>query len=284
MFSRTLTLAVAATAAMALAGSAQAAVIDNDSVLLTGTGYDFGGGTLVAGAPTSGGDVDFKFSGGKVTPHLTGTLHLNDADGTCARMKVRNRDSADKVLSTRTGGTVCADDDRHHEFTVDLTSVGDSAIENVKVVLEKKTASGWSTVDTGVHHANTFDDKVKITEDGVDFGSSGFAAGVPTGSGEVAWDLRAGNVTPRLTGYLHLNNSSGVCARMRIRYLTETGSFLIAKTGGEVCADDNGHHQWSVDLSPYDSNKIGKVEIQLQTQGSNGSWNTAGSKTVSIAQ
>ena len=30
--------------------------------------------------------------------------------------------------------------------------------------------------------------------------------------------------------------------------------------------------------------KVGKVDVQLQTQGSNGSWNTAGSQTVSIAE
>ena len=51
-----------------------------------------------------------------------------------------------------------------------------------------------------------------------------------------------------------------------------------------MCADDNGLHQFTVDLDPYTSNKVGKVDVQLQTQGSNGSWNTAGSQTVSIAE
>jgi hypothetical protein len=98
------------------------------------------------------------------------------------------------------------------------------------------------------------------------------------------WTLIDGQVTARLTGSLYINNSSGVCSRMNLRYLTSGGAFLTSRSGGEVCADDNGLHQFTVDLDPYTSNKIGKVQVQLQTQGSNGSWNTAGSQTVSIAE
>ena len=88
------------------------------------------------------------------------------------------------------------------------------------------------------------------------------------------WTLIDGQVTARLTGSLYINNSSGVCSRMNLRYLTSGGTFLTSRSGGEVC----------VDLDPYTSNKVGKVDVQLQTQGSNGSWNTAGSQTVSIAE
>jgi hypothetical protein len=91
-------------------------------------------------------------------------------------------------------------------------------------------------------------------------------------------------VQPILTGYLHLNNSSSVCARINLRYLSESGSFLIAKPGGSVCAADNGHQIAYVDLAPHESSKVGKVKLQLQTQSTNGSWKIAGSKTVSIAE
>jgi hypothetical protein len=284
MFSRTLTLVLAATAAAAFAGSAQAAVIDTDSVELNGTGYDFGNSTFIAGSPTGGGDLEFDFSNTKLTPRLEGTMHVNDADGTCARMRLQYKDASGDVLATEYGGTKCVEDDQHHEFSVDLDPYADDSIASVKVSVQKQTATGWSTVDSSTYEADTHDDNVKITEDGVDFGSSSFGVGAPTGSGEIDWDLDDGDVTPRLTGSLHLNNSSGVCARVNLRYLTEAGTFLTARAGGSKCADDNGHHSWSVDLDPHTSNKIGQVRVQLQTQGNDGSWNTAGSDVVSIAE
>lgn len=284
MFSRKLTLGLAAAAAVTFAGPAQAAVVDTDRPELNGTGYDFGNGTWIAGSPTNGGELKFKLSGGKITPHLTGTLHINDADGTCARMKLVYRDADNDVLATKYGGTVCVDDDRHHEYGVDLDPYSDNDIDEVKIILQKQTASGWSTVDDGIWGIDPANDAVKITEDGVDFGSYSWGVSAPTGSGTMSWDLDGATVEPQLTGTLHINNSAGVCARMNLRYLTESGAFLTSRSGGEVCADDNGHHRWSVDLSPYASSKIGKVKVQLQTQGSNGSWNVAGSDTVSIAE
>jgi hypothetical protein len=286
MTRRKLTLALTAAAAtMAFAGSAQAAVIDTDSVKLTGTGYDFGNATFVAGAPTGGGDLKFDYTGGQIKPHLTGTLHMNDADGTCARMHLDYRDKNGASIVVKHGGTVCVNDDKHQEFSVDLEPYADNKIASVLVQLEKETVSGWFVVDNEVFYANTFADDVKITEDGVDFGATNtFLTSGPTDSGSLSWGLVDGQSTPRLIGSIYLNNSSGVCARMNLRYLTDAGAFLTSKPGGVVCADDNGLHQFTVDLDPYTSNKIGKVEVQLQTQGSNGSWNTAGSETVSIAE
>jgi hypothetical protein len=52
----------------------------------------------------------------------------------------------------------------------------------------------------------------------------------------------------------------------------------------EAAPEDNGHHFWIIDVDPHESNKIAKVKVQIQTQGSNGSWNVAGSRTVSIAE
>ena len=160
---------------------------------------------------------------------------------------------------------------------MDLQPYSDNRIASVLVQLEKETVSGWFVVDNAVYTANTFDDPVKISEDGVDFGATNtFLGNAPTGSGTMHWTLIDGQVTARLTGSLYINNSSGVCSRMNLRYLTSGGTFLTSRSGGEVCADDNGLHQFTVDLDPYTSNKVGKVDVQLQTQGSNGSWNTAG--------
>ena len=179
---------------------------------------------------------------------------------------------------------MCVSDDRHHEWTVDLDPYADNEIDDVEIALQKQTATGWSVVSSAVRSVDTHSDDVKITDSGIDFGGSGFFAGAPSGSGSMHWHLDDGKVEPHLTGSLHLDNSSGVCARMNLRYLSSSGAFLTSRAGGVVCAADNAHHSWSVDLEPYESNKVAKVTVQTQTQGSNGSWNTAGSKTVSIAE
>jgi hypothetical protein len=282
MVSRTLGLAIAATAAFA--GPAQAAVIDTDRPKLTETGYDFGNGTFVAGAPTGGGRLEFALKNGQIEPRLTGTLHLNDADGTCARVRLSYRDRGNDDLTDPAYSSIrCVDDDHHHEYDVDLADYADDDIDNVRLSLQKKTASGWSTVESDTFPVDTKDDKVKITADGVDFGNLMFDLGEP-GHGDMSWDLDGAVLAPHLSGGLHLNNSSGVCARINLRYYTSAGTFLTKRADEEFCADDNGHTFRIIDISPHASNKIGKVKIQLQTLAANGSWQVAGHQTVSIAE
>ena len=285
MVSRTLTVGLAVAASAAFAGPAQAAVIDTDRPKLTGTGYDFGNGTFVAGSPTGGGRLEFALKNGQIEPRLTGTLHLNDADGTCARVKLSYRDRGNDALTDPAySPTKCVDDDHHHEYDVDLDDYADNAIDNVKLSLQKKTASGWSTVESETFPVDTTDDKVKITADGVDFGDLQFDLGAPLGHGNMSWDLDGAVVAPHLSGGLHLNNSSGVCARINLRYYTAAGTFLTKRADEEFCADDNGHTFRIIDISPHASNKIAKVKVQLQTLAANGSWNVAGHRTVSIAE
>src|SRR5688572_18390280 len=166
MVSRTLTVGLAVAATAAFAGPAQAAVIDTDRPKLTGTGYDFGNGTFVAGSPTGGGRLEFALKDGQIEPRLTGTLHVNDADGTCARVKLAYRDRGNDALTDPAySATKCVDDDHHHEYDVDLDDYADNEIDNVRLSVQKKTASGWSTVESETFPVDTSDDKVKITAD-----------------------------------------------------------------------------------------------------------------------
>jgi hypothetical protein len=120
------------------------------------------------------------------------------------------------------------------EFDLRLDAYADDAIDNMKISLQKKTASGWSTVESATYEVDTSDDKVKITEDGVDFGDLSFELGAPLGHGDMSWELDGAQVAPRLLGGLHLNNSSGVCARINLRYYTQAGSFLTKRADDEM--------------------------------------------------
>ena len=119
---------------------------------------------------------------------------------------------------------MCVTDDQHHSGPSTSTRTRASAIHSVRVSVQKETVGGWSTTTSLTYAADTHDDTVKITEDGVDFGGYAWGIGAADGGGRCPGASSNGVVTPRLDGAIHLNNSSGVCARMNLRYLTEAGS------------------------------------------------------------
>jgi hypothetical protein len=282
---KTATRALAALATIAgtaaFAGAAQAAVIGDNAVRLTSTGFDLGGPGFLLGEPVGNGSLVWTYGNGQVTAHLTGTLHLNGVDGHCARIRMEYFDDDGAAVTTRYGGTVCAADNGHHAWSVDQ-SYTDARTKSVKVSIQDEDAIGWSTATWGSWYAVPPTDAVKLTESGADFGSYDFLLGEPTGNGFLSWNLSDGQVTPRLTGTLHLNNVASQCARMHMRYLTEAGTYITGKYGGVVCAPGNGHYRWSVDLDDY-TGVVGQVEVELQTQDTLGQWWIRDSQTVSVS-
>jgi hypothetical protein len=270
-------LAVFVAVAAVMAGSVQAATIDHDSVSTIGN----------ASFKFANGDLYWHLSGGKFSAHLLGTLKLNDANGSCARIRMEYFHKGTSI-ATKYGGSVCAPDGKSHEYSVDLNPYSDPNIDLLKVSVEKQTASNgseFSIVESAYFSPSTTPDKVKITSQGVDFGGDEFSSvtSEPVESGQLYWNRGDGaGITPRLVGAFWLNNVAGLCARMNLRYYTESGTYLTEKAGGSRCAADNNLHGVVVDLSPYTSTQVGKVEVQLQTQGSNGSWNLVDSETVTI--
>ena len=276
-------LVAAAAGSASAAGAAQAAVIDNDPVQLLSNKFDFGDNTFVAGAPTGSGNLAWDYSGGLVSPQLTGTLHLRNAAGLCGRMRVEQYDRAGVLLNTTLGGAVCAANNAHQAFAVNLNPVGNALTDSVLVSIERTSAAvGWTTAASASVTANTHDDAVLIAPGGgAGFGGAGWLFGAPVGSGAVSWNLENGTLKPHLTGTLHLVNNAGVCARMNVNYLTEFGAFITSRAGGVVCAASNNPFAWTVDLAPY-RDVIGQVEIELQTLNAGG-WTTVGAQTVSVA-
>ena len=63
---------------------------------------------------------------------------------------------------------------------------------------------------------------------------------------------------------------------MRIQYFKVDDTQLAEKFGGKVCAPDNRHHSWSVDLEPFSDNLLAYVKIGLQTLGTDDAWRTIG--------
>jgi hypothetical protein len=277
LIARLAVLAVLASAVAVIAGSGKASLIDVDSVPPIGSSsFSF-----------NYGSVDWMFSDGMYTPNVSGTLTLDNANGSCARVRLEYFHDG-KSIAVKYGGSECAPDGKTHFYNVDLAPYSSPDTDLLKVSVEKQTAAGgpsYSIVESAYVSPGTMPDDVLLHSKGVDFGGGSWSpvTGEPTNHASLYWNRSgAGAIAPRLIGYIWLNNVAGLCARVNLRYSTETGSFLAEKHGGAGCAADDDLHAVSVDLQPYTSTEVGKVQVQLQTQGSNGSWNLVGSETVTI--
>jgi hypothetical protein len=270
-------LAVLVAVAAVLVGSVQAATVDHDSVPTIGNDNFY----------FTGGEVVWHFSGGKFSAHLTGTLKINNAAGSCARMRMEyyHRGSS---IAVKYGGSVCAPDGTKNEFNVDLNPYSDADIDVVKVSVEKQTAAdgtNFSIVGSANFSPGTAPDKVMIRSNGVDFGGVEFSSPIndPIYSADFYWNRGDGaEITPRLIGTYWLNKVAGLCARVDLTYKTESGSFLAEKTDSPFCAADNGLDHVGIDFQPYTSTQVTKVVVKLQSQATDGSWNLVGSQTVTI--
>ncbi len=122
--------------------------VQSDSFTITASGLDFGGDDFFAGVPTNKGHLDWKLADGKVTPRLTGTLHINNAAGACGRLRLTYMTTGGTTLARKYSATRCASDNRHHEFAVDFGPYGGGTVGKVKVTLQSVTTNG-STVGLG---------------------------------------------------------------------------------------------------------------------------------------
>lgn len=279
-FARSLALAIIVSANLFMATPSFAnhppTWIGWSSIKITASGFDFGGETFLAGGLPDAARLSWNLSNGQIHPVLDGYLHLNNVRELCARIRI-DYYGGPILLSSDYGQQVCAPDGKHYVAHVNRDVYASTKINQIRVSIEKLTATKeWTTVGSQTITLGPIEDRVKITKDGFDFGGDTFLVGAPTNSGVVTWVRSEGRVTPRLVGTLHINNAASVCARMRIAYLSATATLLADEFGGTVCAPDNHHHSWAVDLAPFGHHELVSITIHLETQGTDGMWRTVG--------
>lgn len=228
------------------------------------------------------GKLKWTIEDGVVKPYLGGELYFEDAGGLCGRMRMDFYGGHHALLTTKYGGTQCVKVEKRQGYTVSLLSYESNKVNEVKVSIEKKTASkDWTIIGSETVKLSTVHETVKITDDGFDFGGQTFVLGVPTTGGDVAWTWNEGKATPRVTGTLHINNAASACARIRIKYFTNDDVLLEKKFGGKKCAHDNAHHTWPIVLGPYGNGKLHHITVSLQTLGADDNWRTIGTDSSS---
>jgi hypothetical protein len=285
---------VAVAAVLVTAGSVATAHADNrtldvDEVKVSSQGFDLGGGLYVAGGLTDSASVEWLIDENSVLPWVTGELHLDNVDGECARVRLDYYTNLTAFLTTKYGGTVCADGNSHQAWNVDLAPHDSNKIGKLEVSVEHQLSNGvwssvgssWSTLNTYVDESVTMFSENSLGTDGYDFGDDTWDPFHPTpmGGGTIVWELSNGEITPHLRGVLHLNNVAGDCARMKIQYYADDDTdsdvfpeLLTTVHGGTVCAPDNGHYRWSVDRRDYSSPNIQHVRVSMESFQSNGTW------------
>ncbi len=127
-------------------------------------------------------------------------------------------------------------------------------------------------------------DLVRIPSTNLDFGEGGLLpppVNDPAGFGTLQYDISGGTIKPVLTGKLYLNNALGMHARMQMEYYDVFGTRLANKHGGEVVANSNALHTFSVNLAPYSNPSIYKVVVSTTYKlGTN--WYVKASQTVFV--
>ena len=94
------------------------------------------------------GEVNWCWGNGKISAHLGGEIRIDEANGSCARMRMEYFNDSVSIGTTEVRWHGLRPDSESHDYTVDLNPWGSPDIDLVKVSLQKETASGWSTVES----------------------------------------------------------------------------------------------------------------------------------------
>jgi hypothetical protein len=121
-----------------------------DAVRSLAVGQDFGDGPFSSGAPADSGTLTWDLANDTRTPHLEGTLYVQNAAGTKVRMRMRHYDIHGDLLISASGGTKEASTNALTTFPIDLANYSNPEIYKVEVAMTVKVGQNWTVVGTPV--------------------------------------------------------------------------------------------------------------------------------------
>jgi hypothetical protein len=277
--SRSLTLALLAAAfgVAVLAANAQAVVVTHYPI---GTLYTDSEENL-----STDSEVTFDYSGGKITPRLTGTLKTEG--DRCYRVHLTSYNGS-TLLHDKHGTSYCFNTAVHHERSIDLSEAPDAGTDRVVVALEKQDlkTKDWKVRQSAESGVLPYMDPVRILGSGIDIGGVGFddVTGSPTGYNLVKWSIGDdGKATATYNGTLHLDDFFPGCGRVELRYRDAAGALVSTVDGATNCPVDKDHYPYTETLAAAASSRISQLEVAMQSSGDRGvTWADAGTQTVSI--
>ena len=196
--------ALIATAAgvAAFAGSAQAAVVDNYWLDMSGN----------PDLQFRDGNMAFDWEHSVTSGHLTGTMNvIKNGDNARFRVALQSEDGHGTQIGDTTydneAGTLVRTTGAK-DIPVDMDATAAAGVRQVKVLLQKQIAGGsFVTKDYTYATVLTHSDDVTILGAGIDVGGPGFANHAPTDPASVWWTFEDdGQLTAHFTGTLHLDH------------------------------------------------------------------------------
>jgi hypothetical protein len=279
-----LAILTASAGASALAGSAQAAVVDNFWIDLHNDTADE--------VSLSDGNVAFDWSNGVVSADLTGTFTVVSGDDANYRVRLDSLDGDNGVVGSTyyTPRPHGFKNDGEHDFAVDLAATAGPNVVGVEILLEKNGSGTWNERDHAYIPVLTHSDDVKILDTGIDLGGSGFdsAAHEPTSAGDVSWNIEDdGQMTASTDTYIHMERSFyPTSVRVQIRALNDNNVVLKTVNGPEHHLQTPAYDSFKDELSVTSANGT-KLKVKLQEYDTfNAAWvDIAGdAQTVSVAE
>ena len=281
--------ALLATAAgvAAFAGSAQAAVVDNYWLDMSGN----------PDLQFRDGNMAFDWEHSVTSGHLTGTMKvIKNGDNASFRVALKSYD----INNNQIGDTVYDDPDGtpvhttgSKDIPVDMDAVAAPGVTQVKVLLQKKgTTDNFVTKDYTYATVLTHSDDVTILGSGIDVGGWGFdeTTGLPTAAASVSWKIGAdGQLTANYHGWLDLDSIfyRGV-GRVEIRALNNAGKVLATAVGPAHQLTTPAFEAFEDTLSVTTADAI-RLKVKMQTEGTDPYtgdpvWFDAGEQIVSVAE
>lgn len=125
-------------------------------VSIAASEFDLGTGAFAGGTAPDPATVTWTVAGAdEITPSLSGTLYMNNADDLCGRMRYTYMTQSilpgvipDAVLETRYGTEHCVTDNQLHTFAVNTGNYANVAVDKVEIAIEyssRDVATGAST-------------------------------------------------------------------------------------------------------------------------------------------
>ncbi|MGI5182719.1 hypothetical protein ACQEVZ_41335 [Dactylosporangium sp. CA-152071] len=132
---------------------AHAVLVSTDPIKITEQELDFGADPWMIGAPLNRAVLGWDNTNGLRSAILSGTLYINNASGTCARMRLESYDANHNLVNSRNDGTFCAPNGALHSRIVYFAAPASASITHAHAVLQVQNSNGTYS-DAGTDYAD----------------------------------------------------------------------------------------------------------------------------------
>lgn len=256
----------------------------------------FGSQAAENGQPVGSGLLGWNMNDVTCTfqPFVSGYLHFNNAAGVRAGIQLTIESFWGERLS-RTIYRVPVVDTQDHQvsaaiFHLPPTATAEAYKANVSIVIDVSdhdtAEADWRWVagqNFYLFEPGATVEDVKLQTAKFDFGGSLWHDGAPVNSGTLTWDTNSGangtSTTPRLSGYLHVENANTINVAVRMRVYDRCGQLVDEPVFSNTYdIPDDGYHRYRIQLDGPTDTTIHEARVAIVIDD-DGQWERQAVKT-----